>query len=174
MRKILGLALLCAVAPLALTCGGGGGGSGPTAPPAPVYPSVAGSWSGLWRTTVGLNESSRLDLVQGANGHVTGTFTTLSIPVDIEGTVTPGLGFTWHGLGNSAGCVQLNGDQSVDAVSPSRVSGTIDLNGSSCVPSLTRFVGPITMTRLGAAAFPGGRHASLQELATRLSQSKEN
>jgi hypothetical protein len=151
MRKTVCRGLFFPMLLVVLACGGGGGG-GPTAPPAPVYPAAGGAWSGTWLATASLPLTSRLDLLQGASGQITGTFSTLNNTLDIAGTVSPDLSFAWHAIGNAGGCTQLNGTGHFNSTAPTQMSGTIDLDGSGCVPATSRFFGPVTMTKIGAAA----------------------
>jgi hypothetical protein len=166
VQKLSSCLTLALVGSILFSCGGGGGNS-PTAPPPPAYPNVAGSWVGTWQASPILPVAVQLDLTQGASGSLTGAFTALGFSIPIAGSASTALSVTWHGTGNSTGCTQLNGSGQADAVAASRLPGTIDLDGSTCVPPGSRFVGSVNFVRTSAAARPQPR-GSLADLVARL------
>jgi hypothetical protein len=156
MRNVLALSFVV----LLVACGGGGGGGGPT-DPGPVYPSVAGSWSGVW-SPISVPITVRLNLTQGSNGTFTGTFTSLGTTIDITGTVTPGLAFTWRNSPGQ-GCGTLAGTGQVNAVSATQMTGDVDLDSRVCT-SGSRFFGPVTLNRTSSAPAFEGTPGTLDDL----------
>jgi len=150
--------LLLAGFALLIGCSGGGGHS--PSEPSVSYPTIGGSWSGLWQpivTPIGV----RMTIVQGANGHFTGTFTSLGNVFDISGDASPGLGYSWHAI--NGGCGTLTSSGQFNALAASTMAGNIDLDTRGC-PSSGHFVGDATLTRTSSVPAADSARGTVAEL----------
>jgi len=119
--------LVLCVAVLSVSCGGGGGHS-PTEQQQVMQ--VAGTWRGIWFTSV-LSEPSILTLTQSGS-NLNGTVSILNSVFDVKGTATSS-NIAWSVVGG--GCGSLTGTGAASSLAPSELTGTMTLDTRGCSSS---------------------------------------